>query len=1188
MVSDVFKFCRRLALFFPVLGLFVVLATLATPVHAASGINQQINFQGRLLTSEGATVPDGYYNIEFKIYQDGDGQSAGDTTGSPAGTLKWTEDYLNNNGQGVEVKNGFLSVQLGSVTPFGSSIDWNQTNLWLSMNIGGTGTSCSPFSACSPDGEMTPLKRLSSTPYALNSGLLGGLASSQFIQIAQGVQTDATSGTSSIYINKTNTGNLLQLQSGGNDAFVLTNSGDIAFGANANHTISVATAGAGVAGKSLTLTGGAAGSGASALAGGNLVLQGGAGGGTNGAGGNIAIDAGAHAGSGSDGSISIGTTAASSVSIAKTGVTTTVGGSLTVASGNLNLTSGAYQVNGTPVIDSSRNLTNIGTISSGNINSQTISSTANFTGTLNAATGFKIGGLAVSGTFLRGDGTNYVGSAILSADVPSGSAYYINNSASAQNNANLYIRSASSGSVGAVVEGANGQTADLLRLNTYNGTSSSTVAKVDNVGNFTGGTYNGQTLSSAASFTGTVTVQGASVTIGHGTTDVTGSLKLDTSTGRMVVLQGLTPTGSGDATIQFPGIAGGTTDTVCLLTAANCTSNVVQKSSGTQNFLPKWSNAAATSIGNSEIFDNGSGVSIGSTTVTGLFNVGASNQFQVSSAGAVTAVGLDSGIGVIKGTAGLTVAGTIKLSSLNSAGILHTDATGVLTTSTVALGSETSGNYVASLGTLTGLTASGNSGAGSTPTLSVNYGNAANTAAQGNTALSFTGSGNLSGAISGTAGGGFTTTSLTVVDNPTFSGLITGQAATTALALTGTPTPGSGVTSLFQLGNVISGGNTAANGGTYFGINLPGSGAGSAADILNFQANGNSKLRVTNTGALTAAGQLTISSGGIAVTGNSTIAGTLGSLTGITSSGSITFSGLNSIGIVHNSAAGLLSTGTVALGSETSGNYVASLGALVGLTTSGNGVASATPTLSVRYGAISGSAVQGDTQLICPSGTGNLSGTGNTITLGSGGTCTSLTVVNNPTFSGLVTANGGFSVGASSTFTNASSTLNSAMALGSISGGIGLATATVDIATSFTINMIATGQTITIPDPTNTAAGRIIYISNIGSQSFTLLGTTINPNTSATLIWNGTVWTFGGADGSSILNQSTVDQTANFRIAGSGRAATSMLSPQFDVATAGTLSLGTSTATAISSSGALKKRLSSIDERPHRLGAVPS
>ncbi|HSX45150.1 MAG TPA: hypothetical protein VLF39_03560, partial [Candidatus Saccharimonadales bacterium] len=304
----------------------------AKPTQAATGINKTINFQGRLLNSQGATVPDGSYNIEFKIYQDGDGQSVGDTTGSPSGTLKWTEDYLNNNSHGVTVINGYLSVSLGSVTPFGSNIDWNQDTLWLSMNIGGTGPACTPFSSCSPDGEMIPMQPMTAAPYALNAGELGGLDSSQFVQLAQGVQTDGGTGTNSIYINKTGTGNLLDLQSGGSDAFVLSNNGDVSFGANANHTISVATAGAGVAGKSLTISSGAAGSGGSTLAGGNLVLQGGAGGGTNGNGGNVSVDAGVKNGSGADGIINIGTTTASAVNISKTGVTTAVGGSLTVAS----------------------------------------------------------------------------------------------------------------------------------------------------------------------------------------------------------------------------------------------------------------------------------------------------------------------------------------------------------------------------------------------------------------------------------------------------------------------------------------------------------------------------------------------------------------------------------------------------------------------------------------------------------------------------------------------------------------------------------------------------------------------------------------------------------------------------------------------------------------------------------------
>src|SRR4051812_45496275 len=53
------------------------------PSNAAVGINQQINFQGKLVNSNGTNIPDGTYNIEFKIYQDGTGCVSSGT--SPCG-----------------------------------------------------------------------------------------------------------------------------------------------------------------------------------------------------------------------------------------------------------------------------------------------------------------------------------------------------------------------------------------------------------------------------------------------------------------------------------------------------------------------------------------------------------------------------------------------------------------------------------------------------------------------------------------------------------------------------------------------------------------------------------------------------------------------------------------------------------------------------------------------------------------------------------------------------------------------------------------------------------------------------------------------------------------------------------------------------------------------------------------------
>jgi len=280
--------------------------------RAAPGINQTMSFQGRLLDASGDVVPDGTYNMQFKIYQDGTGTAAG----NPDGTLKWTETYINNGGGGgVQIKNGYLSVNLGSQSSFGSSVDWNQDTLWLSMNVAGSSTSCSSFGTgpCVADGEMLPMKRLTTSPYAMNAGQLDGKSSNQFVQIGQGVQTDAGTN-SSIYLNKTGSGNLLQLQNNAVDVLRVASTGDIIFGGNANHSIGVGSAAANVAGMQLTLSAGAGGSGTGSN-GGTLALNGGAGGGTNGNGGSISIDAGPATGSGTRGSIQIGGTNAGSISI---------------------------------------------------------------------------------------------------------------------------------------------------------------------------------------------------------------------------------------------------------------------------------------------------------------------------------------------------------------------------------------------------------------------------------------------------------------------------------------------------------------------------------------------------------------------------------------------------------------------------------------------------------------------------------------------------------------------------------------------------------------------------------------------------------------------------------------------------------------------------------------------------------
>lgn len=293
---------------------FITTLLFGVASYAAPGINQTLSFQGRLLTAGGGVVPDGHYNIQFKIYQGGTGTAAG----NPGGTLKWTENYVRNNDPdaGVEVKNGYFSVNLGSVNPFGTQVDWNDDTLYLSMNVGGSDEDCETFGAspCTGDGEMLPMKRMTATPFAINSAQLGGKTADNFVQLAQGVQTDASTNTSSIFINKTGSGNLIQLQNTGVDVFTVDNSGNIAMGNNANHTIGVTTSDAGVAGRSLAISAGGGGSGTGSN-GGDLTLQGGAAGGTNGNGGSVTINAGAGAGSGTGGTLSLGTSNTSAINI---------------------------------------------------------------------------------------------------------------------------------------------------------------------------------------------------------------------------------------------------------------------------------------------------------------------------------------------------------------------------------------------------------------------------------------------------------------------------------------------------------------------------------------------------------------------------------------------------------------------------------------------------------------------------------------------------------------------------------------------------------------------------------------------------------------------------------------------------------------------------------------------------------
>ncbi|HEY1037191.1 MAG TPA: hypothetical protein VGE62_01255 [Candidatus Paceibacterota bacterium] len=119
------------------------LPSLASVAEAAT----EINYQGKLMTSSNVAVPDGLYNIEFKLY-----------TVSSGGSAIWTETRTG--ADRVQVTNGLFSVLLGSVSSL-AGINFDQA-IYLGVNIGGSG---SP----SWDGEMTPRKKFASVPTAFVS-----------------------------------------------------------------------------------------------------------------------------------------------------------------------------------------------------------------------------------------------------------------------------------------------------------------------------------------------------------------------------------------------------------------------------------------------------------------------------------------------------------------------------------------------------------------------------------------------------------------------------------------------------------------------------------------------------------------------------------------------------------------------------------------------------------------------------------------------------------------------------------------------------------------------------------------------------------------------------------------------------------------------------------------------------------
>ena len=178
--------------------------------------NPQMNYQGKLTTPSGVSVPDGTYNMRFWLL----------TSPSVATSSAVLTESLTST-EKVQVTNGLFSIMLGSSTPL-TSVDFNQT-LYLGVEIGGTSTPAW-------DGEMSPRKILGTVPAAFvartaeDAFLLGGVASTSFLRSDQADTMAATSTGSLLTLVQNGAGAVARFFSGATEVFTILNNGNVGIG----------------------------------------------------------------------------------------------------------------------------------------------------------------------------------------------------------------------------------------------------------------------------------------------------------------------------------------------------------------------------------------------------------------------------------------------------------------------------------------------------------------------------------------------------------------------------------------------------------------------------------------------------------------------------------------------------------------------------------------------------------------------------------------------------------------------------------------------------------------------------------------------------------------------------------------------------------------------------------------------
>jgi hypothetical protein len=175
-----------------------------------------------------------------------------------------------------------------------------------------------------------------------------------------------------------------------------------------------------------------------------------------------------------------------------------------------------------------------------------------------------------------------------------------------------------------------------------------------------------------------------------------------------------------------------------------------------------------------------------------------------------------------------------------------------------------------------------------------------------------------------------------------------------------------------------------------------------------------------------------------------------------------------------------------------------------GLSGGGEVALGGSTTLDVVYGAAAGTAVQGNTSLTCASGTGNLAGGGNSITLGSGGVCSNISIIDSPTFTGTVqaaTINATTAIQLGGTNINTGGTLSNVAYLDQ--NNIFTGTLTVQSANSLTLGLASTNTgAIILQNSTN--ANTLTLLSGATAADLTLILPTADGGNGQCLQTNGT------------------------------------------------------------------------------------